>query len=247
MLQREFCHLKITDISFKELMEVIDQHVKERKFLSITRLTLSMLIKSMFNSKLKEALREIDIVIPSSRFLHTLIRKTYPRYQFQLEDTKEVMLPLIKEYHQFPINFLFLGGTLEGLNRFSINLKATFPGLKIVGIYPKIFLERKEEDIKTIIRKTEPHVFFAGIGEGHEEIWLRENKSLIPKSVAICISKQLDIICEVEKDIPYSYKVTNKEFFYLLRKKPYRIFDVFAWAFTWIKWKLFDRKLKKQN
>lgn len=247
MLQRVFCHLKITDLSFKELMEVIDQHIKERKFISITKLSLRIFVKSIFNAKLRDALKEIDIVIPSSRFLYALIKKTYPRYQFRLEDTKEFMLPLIKEYHPFAVNFLFLGGTLEGLNRFSINLKATFPGVKIVGIYPRVFLEKKEEDIKTIIRKTEPHVFFVGTGEGHEEIWLNENKGLIPKTVALCVNKQLDIICDVEKDIPFSYKMENREFFYTLRKRPYRILDIFVWTFVWIKWKMFDHKLKKHS
>jgi len=247
MLQRVFCHLKISDLSFKELLEMIDQHIKERKYLSITRLSLRLFVKSMFNAKLRDALKEIDVVIPSSRFLYLLIKKTYPRYQFKLEDTKELMLPLIKEYHPFVVNFLFLGGTLEGLNRFSINLKATFPGVKIVGIYPLVYLDKKEEDIKTVIRKSEPHVFFIGIGEGREEAWVTENKALIPKTVTICISNQLDIICNVEKDIPFQYKMENREFFYILRKKPYRIFDALIWAFVWTKWKVFDHKLKKNT
>ncbi len=246
MKQKPFCHLKITDISFEELMAIIDQHIKERKALSFTRLTLKMFLKSFFNTKLREAINLIDIVVPSSKILYRFIKKTYPDYQPRLEEIKEMMVPLMREYHPFLVHFLILGGSHLGLNHLTINLKASFPELKIIGAYPKIFLERNPDDVHTVIRKSEPHVFFIGLGQGKEEMWYQENKNLIPKTVTICVDQQIDRMCNDVKDIPYRYKIANKEYIFLLKHKPYRIVDVFVWAFAWIVWKKFHRKIKKR-
>jgi N-acetylglucosaminyldiphosphoundecaprenol N-acetyl-beta-D-mannosaminyltransferase len=156
-----------------------------------------------------------------------------------------MITPLIREYHPFRVNFVLLGGSLQGLNRLSINLKASFPELKIIGTYPRFFLEQKPEDIKTIIRKSEPHVFFVGIGEGDDEIWIEENRELIPKTVAIGVNKQIEIMCHDIPDIPFRYKANNREFVYRLKRKPYRIFDLFIWVFVWGRWRWFLYKLKK--
>lgn len=246
MKQRIFCHLKITDLSFEELMSLIDTHVKDRKPLSFTRLTLKMFLKSLFNVRLRDALRHIDIVVPSSRLLYGFIKKTYPDYLPRLEEIKEMMVPLIKEYHPFMVHFLLLGGNHLGLNRLTINLKASFPELKIIGAYPKIFLDRKPEDVRTVIRKSEPHLFFLGIGQGKEEMWYHENREIIPKTVTLCVDQQIDRMCNEVRDIPYRYKISNREYVFLLKHRPYRIVDVLVWAFAWIVWKRFQHKLKKK-
>lgn len=244
--QKLFCHLKITDISFEEMMELIDKKIKARERLLITRLTVKNFVKSLFNPALRDALRHMDIVVPSSKFLFRLVKKIYPDYQFTLEHTKEFITPLIHKYHQFLVNFVILGGNMAGLNKLAINLKASFPGLKLIGTYPKLFLERREEDIQTVLRKSEPHVFFIGLGEDMEQLWLHNNKNIFPKTVCICVNKQINVMCHEESDIPYRYKVQNKEFLYLLQRKPYRVFDFFVWLPVWFQFGKFKHKLRKK-
>ncbi len=247
MRKVQFCHIEFTDISFDEYMEVVDKHVKERKHLTISLLTLKNFVKSIFNKELKEALQKIDILIPTGKFLYGLVKKTFPGYQFPIEQTKDLITPFIKKYHAFPINFILMGGNLPGLNKLGINLKASFSQLKIIGAYPKLFLENKQDDVKTIIKKSEAHIFFVGIGEEKEQKWITENGEILPKTVSICVNRQIDVMCDEEKDIPFKFKMKNKEFIYILSKKPYRVFDFFVWAFVWVKWKLFLHKKKKEN
>lgn len=242
-----FCHLKVTDIDFPELMALIDDKIKKRESLSITRLSIRTFLFSLWNKKLRDAILQTDIVLPTGTFLYCLVKKTYPHYSFRLEDTKDLVTPLLKEYHCFPVNFVFLGGSAEGLIRFTVNIKKSFPELKILGAYPKLILEQRPEDAKTILRKSEPHIFFLGKGAGEEEVWYQENKAILPKTVTICVNRHIDAMCEEIEDVPYRYKMKNREFLYILSKKPYRIFDSFIWLFIWVKWLIFKRKLKKKG
>ncbi len=246
MLKKSFCHLKITDLTFEDLLDKIDEKIKSREKLTVSLLTLKTFVKSIFNEKLRESLNNMDILIPAGKFLYSLVKKTYPNYSFDIQYTKDLITPLIKKYHPFLVNFSFLGGNMPGLNKLGINLKASFSQLKIIGAYPTIYLDNNEPDVKTILKKSEPHVFFLGIGEERELPWLHKNAAeTLPKTVSICVNRQIDIMCEKKRDIPYKYKVVNKEFNYILIRKPYRVLDVFILGFVWIKWKLFIRKKKK--
>lgn len=245
MRQKLFCHLKITDINYKELMEKIDIHVKNRKKLSIERLNLKQFVLSIFNKKLRESIRLKDIVLPRGKFMFKMVKKLYPDYGFEPTLSKELVTPLLREYHQFPINFVIFGGSSQGLNRLSVNLKASFPGLNIIGTYPKEFLYRKD-DVKTIIKKSEPHFLILGVSD-NDPIWVEENSEALKKTITILVQDQVDIMCLEKEDIPYKYKANDKEFSYILKKKPYRILDVFIWAFVWFRYKIFSLKLKKRR
>ncbi|HCL57536.1 MAG TPA: hypothetical protein DHW82_11085 [Spirochaetia bacterium] len=247
MNQLDFCHLKITDIGFDELMGMVQENIKERRFLSITKLTVKLFIKSLFNKKLRAYLNQIDIVIPKSRLLYNLIKKTYPSYQFTLNDGKDFMTPLFKEYHMFSVHFILLGGSSIGLNKLLVNLRNSFHELKIIGTYPKVLLKNRPEETKTVIKKSSPHVLFIGLEEGKEEEWVLENRDILSKTVVFCVNHQIEVMCNDKKDIPFRYKMKNQEYLYHLKEKPYRIFDIFVWGLVYLKWLFFNIKKNKKE
>lgn len=121
-------------------------------------------MKSRHNSERKEALRQAALVIPVSslivsaaRFLNKDIPTLYKPYPFIIR-----LLGILEARNK---SVYLLGSNMKGVRAAESTLRATFPGVWIVGRYAARFRGNREKDVLTAIKKASPALLLTGKGD----------------------------------------------------------------------------------
>lgn len=141
----------------------------------IVLLNFHELMKARHNTERHKALTQAALVIPVSRlivraakFLHhdvPPVRGTYP-----------FIIRLLGILEQKNKSAYLLGTTMRGVRQAESTLKATFPGLQIVGRYASRFSGERENDVVTAIKKSSPTLLLAGKGLKGKHLWLSRRR-----------------------------------------------------------------------
>lgn len=243
-----FLKLSFTNLSYLEIIHLIQERVKNKKALKVTTVNLKMLIKAIFNKKLRDVINSFDIIVPVGVFLNAQIKKVYPDFRYQLEKGGDFITPFFHLYHEnSSVNFMIFGGKQSNISKMRRNLNTSFPGIKLIGLYSDEFVSTRLDDVRAMVKKGDLGLIYLGLGRSRDEWWVHQNQDILTHNVTICVNNSVRIMTGEIKDVPYFYKENNKEFLYYLKGNPFRIFHFFVW--TWIMWKtfFFKRKVKKMQ
>lgn len=243
----QFGSLAFTDASYPEIISYIQEALKEKKPLKVTGLTLKGYLLSLFSKKRKKYLQEFDMLIPEGVFLLKQIRRVYPQYRLFLKEGMDLITPFLKKYEEKSIRLMFLGGSESGIKKLKINLNNSFPDLHFIGPYSENFAHDNTKNILMMLNKGEVDLLYVGLGRGSDEKWVFDNLKDLDSKVVVCVADRIKAMAGDKKDIPYSYRVRDREFLYFLKRKPWKVFDVFLWLFLYINVAFFKIKLKKLN
>lgn len=142
------------------------------------------LMRARHNKLRRSAIDQAALVIPVSK---TIVKAA----KFLKKD-----IPPLRRPYPFIIRLLgiletknrsvyLLGSTMRGVRKAESNLRATFPGLSIVGRYSARFPTDRETDVVTAIKKASPTLLLAGKGLKNRHLWLsRQRTSMSP---GLCI------------------------------------------------------------
>ncbi len=215
-----------SNVTNKEILNIIDEHVEEKKFLHIVNVDYTLFMKGMFSSKVKAAIRSADIVVPRGKLMNWAV-KFVTRKLLEKDPAIGLFMQIIKKYEKKPVSMTFVGAVRDILNECITRTRKSFPEISIRGSFPLEMIKGREKDVREMIRKTAPDFIFVGLGKGKDEKWIRKNKQYCTTSICLGIDNGIEISAGYKKQPPLWVKDRGWEPLLKLLKRPWRIFGVF--------------------
>lgn len=215
-------------------------------------LDMFLLIKAKLHKDLFEILNSADLVIPISKTIHNGI-------SFLNKKFLPVSLPPpVLSSFTFTIRLLscftennktvyLLGGTKKLIIGAEKNLKDSYPGIKLMGVYHTKYKKEFETKLLTSIYKITPSLLIVSKPRPKLERWLCKNRHSFPNGVSIGVE---NFVYEIgEKMLKPTDKLRYNFIFSLKRalRKPLCCYYFLLYFFYLIIYKLFklDNKGKK--
>ena len=171
----------VDDDSLKEAVEGfynLDDHRQ------IVLLDFHGFMKARHSSEWKNALLQAALIIPVSSLLTRAagflkldappLRRTYP-----------FVIRLLGILEQKNKSVYLLGSTMQGVRKAESALRATFPGLQIVGRYAAHFSADREGDVITAIKKSSPTLLLAGRGLKGHQLWISRKRTQLSAGLGL--------------------------------------------------------------
>ena len=119
------------------------------------------------------------------------------------------------------LSVYFYGAKPEVLEKLREQLKANYPGLKIVGM--RDGYNNKDEEVFADMKEKQPDLCFVALGIPRQEILIYKNLADFEKGIFIGIGGSLDVLSGTKKRAPKLFIKLNCEWLYRIMCEPKRI------------------------
>lgn len=174
------------------LQEIVEGFYDLKENRQIVFLDFHELMRARFNKERRQVLTQAALVVPvstlisrSARFLNLDVPPVRRPYPFIIR-----LLGILEEKNK---SLYLLGSTMTGIRKAESALKATYPGLPIVGRYSSGFQAERQKDILSAIKKASPALLLASRGLGGRHLWISRNRSQLAPGLSIWEESCLDV------------------------------------------------------
>ncbi|OQX29768.1 MAG: hypothetical protein B0D92_01975 [Spirochaeta sp. LUC14_002_19_P3] len=167
-----------------KLQAVIENLYELKVNRQIVLLNFHDFMKARRSQERMAALKQAALVIPVSSLLVSaarFLRKNVP----PLRRGYAFIIKLLGILEQRQRSVYLLGLDSEGVLAAESALRATFPGLRIVGRYSTRFPNSRQTDILTAIKKSSPTLLLTGKGLKGKHLWLYRNHKRLAGGLSI--------------------------------------------------------------
>ena len=172
----EILNVPIDIVPPEALEPLLTGMLSNNEFNQIVLLRLKDLMRARRNHEFRGTLQRAALVIPISKslvggvaFLKKGKASRYMPFDF--------IIRLLGILEKNAGSVYLLSSTPKELQKTEHNLKASFPGLRVVGRYNGFFPKTAVEDIILAIKKSSPSLLLAGRGVKGKDLWLAANRS----------------------------------------------------------------------
>ena len=212
----------------------------------IVFLSIWGLLRAKRSDVYMQCLKNAALVLPISKSIvkgATFLKKSAPVRYNPFSMIISILTSLESRYK----SIYLLGGKKSSLMDSERNIRATYPGLQIVGRYVGYYPKSVEKDIISAVYKANPALVLVGDGIRHGEMWAFENRNQFGTSFFIYYKDVLDILSARKKRISKETFEKGKEIWSELIRNPLKIFLIFS--YMWYKilllgWRLFKTDKK---
>lgn len=210
----------------------------------ITFLSVWGLLKARRNSEFLNCLKNAALVLPVSKSL--------------IKGAKFLKLPVPVRYNPFSTIVTFmtyletryksvylLGGHKGSLMDSERNIRATYPGLQVVGRYVGYFPKSVEKDVISAIYKANPSLVLLSDGIPNGECWAYNRRNQFGSSFFIYNKDILNIFSSRKKRVSKKTFDNGHEIWYEILHNPMKIFLIFP--FIWYKLLLLVYRIFKKQ
>ncbi|RPJ03838.1 MAG: glycosyltransferase, partial [Spirochaetaceae bacterium] len=129
------------------------------------------------------------------------------------------------------LSVYLLGGKKKDLEKAELNVRTSFPGLKIIGRYSGYFTEGMEKDILVAIKKSAPAILLVGRGMKGKEFWLYRNRPELASGISLWVDNCIEIFAGTDKYVPEDLFKAGLESMTDAMKKPWKYLLVFRYIY----------------
>jgi N-acetylglucosaminyldiphosphoundecaprenol N-acetyl-beta-D-mannosaminyltransferase len=193
--------VKVSCDDKKSILKKVIKWAGENNPRSITYVNAHCLNLSYNNTEYREVINQADLiysdgisVVWASQLLGgcRLIKIT----------GREWIFDLCKLAITYDLRLYVLAGAPNIAHRASVNLKARWPNLKIVGTADGYFREKNNDQILDEISSLKPHVLLVGMGSPQQEFWIAKHREAIRAPICWSVGALFDYIAGVEPSVP---------------------------------------------
>jgi len=150
----------------------------------ISLITFWDIVRAHVDSEYREVLHQSSLVLPitpgivtSAGFLHK--KKPYRYLPFSF------IISLLGVLEKKGKSVYLFGSSKGNIQRAALNLRDSFPGLKLVGRYTGQYGKQQEGNILLAIKKASPALLLAGKGVAGGDKWIYKKKKLVNSSILL--------------------------------------------------------------
>ena len=228
-----FTKIPVDHVNEESLDFIIQELVSQNLNHHIVLLDFPGFMRARRNAEYRSLLNAASLIIPVSRTLQRgyryISKSNLPAY---MSFDFVIRLLGILEKHGWS-TYLFSSKPPE-LARAAGNLRASFPGLKIIGRHAGYYPAELEEDIILAIRKASPTLLLAGKGIPSKERWIRRNSERFNPGLYLWCRDCFDIFCGNKARPKRKKWERGLDSFHGALTKPWRYLRVFTYLYYWI-------------
>jgi N-acetylglucosaminyldiphosphoundecaprenol N-acetyl-beta-D-mannosaminyltransferase len=124
-----------------------------------------------------------------------------------------------------------LGSTRSVIQKAEANIKATFPGLRVVGRYAGRYPRQMETPIIEAVRKATPSLLLVGTGVPGRERWIPRNLSRFNSGIYLWCSDLFEVLASRRRRASRALSRRGLEWMPYLLRRPWKAYRalVFLW------------------
>lgn len=232
--------VKIDAINMREAVNTVrswaQSNPEQCRYVVTPNVDHAVLLQS--HDGLKKAYRDADLVLADG---HPIIwaSKILGRPLPERVPGSDLVPKLFKSLSgEQPLSIFLLGAAPGVAANAAMNIHATYPGAKVVGVYsPPIGFEKDENEIELILGRialAQPDVLVVGLGAPKQECWVHENRDRIRAKVALCVGATIDFLAGEKKRAPVWMQRSGIEWLHRMMSEPKRLVKRYAkdaWIF----------------
>ena len=207
-----------------EILEILARPgTKQIIFLSIWDL-----LKARRKGDFADCVKSADLILPISKSIlkgAKFLKKNVPVRYNPFKAVIHILSILDSHYK----SLYMLGSHGKTLQKAESNVRATFPGLKIVGRYVGYYPKTVEDDIVQAIFKAQPSLVLLSDGIKEKNCWAYRRRNRFSSSIFIYYHDAFGIFSERIKRIKEKTFDKGNEMFVEIMHNPFKIFLVFPY------------------
>ena len=222
-----------------EILELLAKPgTKQIIFLSIWDL-----LKARRRGDFSECVKNADLILPVSKSIlkgAKFLKKDVPVRYNQFKAIIQILSILDSHYK----TLYMLGSHRNTLQKAEANVRATFPGLRIVGRYVGYYSKQVEPDIVQAVFKAQPSLVLLSDGIKEKNCWPYRRRNQFSSSIFLYYTDTFGIFSERIKRIKEKTFDKGNEIFVEILHNPFKIFLIFpyiSYLFILLWTKLFKR------
>lgn len=201
------------------------------------------LLRARRNDTYMQCLKGAALVLPVSKSIirgAAFLKRPVPVRYNQFSTVISLLGSLETRYK----SLYLLGGRKRSLLESERNIRATFPGLQIVGRYVGYFPKTVEKDLVSAIYKSNPTMLLISDGVKNGECWAFERRNQFASSFVVYYKDALPIFSSRKKRVSKSTFDKGHEIWAEILQNPFKLFLIFP--FLWyilllVCWRLFKK------
>jgi len=197
---------------------------------NIVLLSLWDLLRARRNDEYREYLFNAVLVIPISKSLVSGAKFLTGKKVYRYMPFKFVISLLsLLEKREYPV--FLRGGKGQILKKAEKNIRATFPGLKVIGRCEGKIRKQEEAVVIEAIRKSSPSILLAGKGIRGKELWIARNSSRLNSGFRLWCSDLFEVFAEKKRRPSDAVFEKGLESIGYCFKNPLKFFRVFLFIY----------------
>lgn len=181
-----------------------------------------------------DCVKNASLVLPVSKSILTgarFLKKAVP-VRYNPFDAIIQILSILETHYK---TLYMLGSNKKNLNKAESNVRATFPGLRIVGKCVGFYPKSREDDIIQAIHKAQPSLVLVSDGIKEKNCWSWNRRSRFSSSIFLYFKDTFGIFSGKIKRISEKTYSKGLEFFVELVRNPFKIFFIFLYVYYILK------------
>jgi N-acetylglucosaminyldiphosphoundecaprenol N-acetyl-beta-D-mannosaminyltransferase len=214
----------------EKLEEVVKGMLDDGRIHQIVLLSLWDLMRCRRNPEYRAMIGQASLVIPISltiikgaKFLKRPVPVRYMPFDF--------LIKLFNVLERWNKTAYILGSKKKHIQIAERNLKATFPGMRIVGRYAGYYGKSFEGDIVEAVKKATPSLLLVGRGVPGREKWIPRNIKSFKSGLFLWCSDAFDVFAEKRGRASRSTFQKGLEWIPYTLRNPWKIFRCFIFLY----------------
>ncbi len=219
--------IKITDISRDEWRNYLYNQLHNGSYARIIILSEKKLFQALFNKELKETINQAEVVLCSSSLIAWIFHRLYGK---MLKPSLAVTYTLdaLSVASECQSTVSFFGSTKKKLFATIKKVAKSFPGVKVVSMYPKSIPLADRGKVFVALRKSSAKLALFNLGnDKQEELWINKNYEIFKQGVTIGVDDSFEIISGYKSVPPIKMQDKGRLGLYTLMKNPMNIGKVY--------------------
>ncbi len=218
--------VRLALIDYEHTLDWIDAMVDQRKRGYVCVCNVHTVMASSEDAELRAALRQSSMNLPDGQPLVWAIKglgHTLPGRVYGPELMSRACLRAAATGQRF---YLYGGRNQGALVQLALNLRRSYPGLKIVGGYSPPHRSLTEAEHGAVVREinqSRADVVWVGIGVPKQEKWMAEFRSSLDAPVLIGVGAAFDFHAGLVPQAPNWLQEAGLEWAYRLAHEPRRL------------------------
>lgn len=213
----------ISKVTMEEATHKIREFVKSDSFHSVITPNPEIIMLAKDDPAFHQIIEEADLVVPDG--IGVVIASKLKKGNKLTERVAgyDLVQNTMKDATSEGYKYYFFGSK-PGISEMAAEkMRATYPGIQIVGTRNGYFKPEDEEEIIEDINRSGANILLVALGAPKQEKWMTQNSSKMPNvKVAIGVGGSLDVMSGNVKRAPLAFQKLGLEWFYRLLKQPSR-------------------------
>lgn len=236
--------LNIDNLTYDELLDIIDSTIKNNKKITIAYPSINILNRIQKDNALKEKLSKFDIIFSDGVGIYIASKFLYGKKGLKCVTKGTDLYFKILEYaNKNNLKMFFYGGLENAGLQLSSVLKNTYPDIINCGIYPD---EWDRSDVIHKINISKPDILLVGLGTPTQEYFISDNSANLNVNVMLTIGNGINYISGYMKRAPKWMLKLQLEWLYRLSYEPGRLWKRYLLGIPVFLYRVLLLKFRKQ-